>query len=415
MRSLLGTLINKSPIQHAATRGNWWGGEGRKYGAASQMEAMSASATLFSIVNRTSTTVAAETWHLHETAPGQACDFHQGEDDACTAKNVRNVPRHPALVPLAEPNPFYSTKRLFESGQQHIDLTGESWIVIARIGPMPAELWVARPDRMVVVTDPNDFLIGYVYCGPDGREQPLRKEDVLPILMPNPMDPYRGLGPVQTILTQVQSARYSAEWNASFFRNGARPGGIIKLSRRMQDHEFESLVEKWNWNHKGVANANRTAFLEEGEWIDPKPMTLADMQFVEQSNLSRDTILLAFGMSKFAVGVVEDVNRATADASANWFAETATVPRLDRWKGMLNGPYLRAFPGYTPGRLAFAHSSPVKSDAESARADMLAAAQTFATLRRAGVTAADAARIAGLPEDLVVDAAPLQPVPAGGV
>lgn len=411
----MGGLINRSPIQYAANRGNWWGGAGRKYGMAGQMGAMGASATLFSIVNRTSTAVAVETWHLHEKAPGQTCDFHSGEDDACDAKNVRNVERHPMLVPLADPNPFYSTSRLFESGQQHIDLTGEGWLIIARMGTLPAELWIARPDRMVVVTDPADFLTGYIYTAPDGREQPLRKEDVLPILMPNPLDPYRGLGPVQTIMTQVQGAQYSAEWNANFFRNGARPGGIVKLSRKMVDSEFEQLVERFNRNHLGVGNANRTAFLEDGEWIDPKPMSLADMQFVEQSNLSRDTILLAYGMSKFAVGVVEDVNRATADASANWFAETATVPRLDRWKDMLNGPYQRAFPGYVPGRYEFVYSSPVKEDGESARADKRGAADVFGILVRSGMAPTDAARIAGIPDDFTIVGPPVTLQPASAL
>lgn len=392
---------------------NWFGGSGRRFGVRGQLEATKVSATLFSIVNRTSTAVAAETWHLHEKKPGAQCDWHQGEDDACTAKNVRNVPAHPALSVLAEPNPFYSTQRLFESGQQHIDLTGEGWPVIARIGGVPAELWLASPDRMVVVTDPHDFLTGYIYTAPDGREQPLRKQDVLPMLMPNPSDPYRGLGPVQSVMTQITGAQYSAEWNANFFRNGARPGGIVKLSRVMSDPEFEQLVERFNANHRGVANANRTAFLEDGDWIDPKPMSLADMQFVEQSNLSRDTILLAFGMSKFAVGVVEDVNRATADASANWFAETATVPRLDRWRGMLNGPFLKAFPGYVPGRLEFVYSSPVKEDTESARADKRTSADVFGILVRSGMNPADAARIAGLPEDFTIVGPPVTLQPTG--
>jgi len=310
---------------------------------------------------------------------------------------------------------FYSTQRLFESGQQHIDLTGEGWPVIARIGSVPAEIWLARPDRMVVVTDPHDFLTGYIYLAPDGREQPLRKQDVFPMLMPNPADPYRGLGPVQTIMTNVAGANYSAEWNANFFRNGARPGGIVKLSRKMSDSEFEQLVERFNMNHRGVGNANRTAFLEDGEWIDPKPMSLADMQFVEQSNLSRDTILLAFGLSKFSVGVVEDVNRATAEASKAWFAETATVPRLDRWKGMLNHGFLPQFPGYVPGDLEFVYSNPVPEDADRDRSDLTAKANAWAVLVRGGMAPLDAARLAGLPEDFTIVGPPTATQQLAGV
>lgn len=397
MRSLLGPLLNRSPIDFVPRRG--YGGDRGIFGRAgtqSQMQAMGASAALFSIINRTSTATAKPEWHLHK--PGtldSVCEYGKGTEDECGEVGVEHVERHPALVPLARPNNFYTRQELFESGQQHVDLTGEGWLVIARIGNVPAELWVARPDRMVVVTDPKDFIVGYLYLGPDGREQPLRIRDVLSMRMPNPMDPYRGMGAVQTIMAQITGANYSAEWNANFYRNGARPGGIVKLSRVMSDRQFEKLVERWNYDHKGVANAGRTAFLEEGDWIDPKPMSIADMQLVETSNLNRDTVLLAFGASKYDVGVLEDVNRASATAASNDFAERMSVPRLDRWKGMLNNDYLPQYAG-TDG-WAFVYTSPIKKERAEKRADDLTAAQVYEILTGAGVAPDAAAEVAGLP------------------
>jgi HK97 family phage portal protein len=363
--------------------------------AITQMEAMGASATLFSVINRTSTATAKQDWHLHRPAPGETCGYGQGTEDECGAVDVMRVEKHPALVVLDRPNPFYTRQELFESGQQHVDLTGEGWLVVSRIGSMPAELWVARPDRMIVVTDPSDFLIGYIYYGPGGQEVPLKTRDVLSMRMPNPMDPYRGMGAVQTIMSQIAGSAMSAEWNANFYRNGARPGGIVKLSRRMSDPEFDKLIERWNYNHKGVANAGRTAFLEDGDWVDPKPMTVADMQLVETANLNRDTILLAFGASKYDVGVLEDVNRASASAAANDFGERLTVPRLDRWAGMLNNDFLPLFAG-TEG-MEFVYTSPVRRERAEQRADDLASAQIFQILVSSGVASADAAEISGLP------------------
>jgi HK97 family phage portal protein len=384
------------------------GDNDRRYRAdqVAEMEAMGDSATLTAIVGRTSTAVAKAEWHLGRRRPDATCDV-------CEKQGHAPVEKHPALSLLARPNPFYTTQEYFESGQQHVDLTGEGWTIVERFGRMPGELWVARPDRMIVVTDQREFLVGYIYVDPDGREQPLRKEDVLSIRMPNPMDPYRGMGPVQSVLANVDAAGYSAEWNANFFRNGARPGGIVKLSRKMQDGEFNQLVERFNQNHRGTSNANRTAFLEDGDWVDVKPMTMRDMEFTETANLNRDTILLAFGMSKFAVGVVEDVNRATADASATWFGETATVPRLDRWAGMLNNDLLPQYPGYVPGDLKFYYSNPVPANRDADRDDKKSAAEVYALLTGAGVDPVDAAEVAGLPPMRVTAAPAPAPVPAG--
>jgi HK97 family phage portal protein len=416
MRSLLGPLLNRTPIPYTAQQmpnygGSGWLGAGS---SAAQMEAMSASATLFTIINRTSTATAKQDWHLHKPAPGQVCAYGQGTEEECGAVDVALVDRHPALVVLNRPNNFYTRQELFESGQQHVDLTGEGWLVVGYFGSVPGELWPARPDRMIVVMDPSDFLIGYLYRGPDGSERPLRPKDVLSMRMPSPMDPYRGMGPVQTIMAQISGNALSAEWNANFYRNGARPGGIVKLSRRMKDSEFYKLVERWNYNHKGVANAGRTAFLEEGDWVDPKPMSVADMQLVETSNLNRDTILLAFGASKYDVGVLEDVNRASASAASSDFAERMTVPRLDRWQGMLNNDFLPLFPGTDGYR--FVYTNPVRRERAEKRADDLAAVQIFQTLVAAGVEPADAAEVAGLPEMVMApkQAPPPSLTPGGG-
>ncbi|KKK81335.1 hypothetical protein LCGC14_2814460, partial [marine sediment metagenome] len=60
-------------------------------------------------------------------------------------------------------------------------------------------------------------------------------DDVVQLKMPNPLDPYRGMGPVQSILADLDSERYSAAWNRNFFINGAEPGGIIEVDRRLDD------------------------------------------------------------------------------------------------------------------------------------------------------------------------------------
>lgn len=374
-----------------------WGDRARRGDQAAQLASMGGSATLFGIVNRTSTAVAKETWHLHRRRPGGVCSYvAPGDNDPCEARGVVHVEKHPALSVLQNPNPFYTTQEYFESGQQHIDLVGEGWTIMNRIGSMPYELWVARPDRMVVVTDRSDFLVGYIYVDPDGQEMPLRKEDVLSVRMPDPENPYRGLGPVQSVLSNIDSGGYSAEWNANFFRNGARPGGIVKLSRKMSDPDFEQLVERFNVNHRGTANANRTAFLEEGDWVDVAPMSIRDMQFVETSNLNRDTIMLAFTASKFDVGILDDVNRATAEAADVSFGNRMTIPRLDRWQGMLNNDYLPQFPGST-GDLSFVYSNPVPPDRVAAREDKTAATEVYVALVDAGVNPDEAAAFAGLP------------------
>ncbi len=405
MRSLLGTLINRAPVSFSSTPREYSGGRmlGR-YGTTAELSATGVSATLFSLINRTTTATAKQPWHMHKVSKGATCPMPK-----CPCPDdVQLVPKHPALTVINKPNDFFTRQELIESGQQHVDLTGEGWLIVGYMGSMPAELWVARPDRMVVVTSPTDFLLGYIYLSPGGQEIPLKRSQVLSQRMPHPMDPYRGLGPVQTIIAQIEGSAAGAEWNTSFFRNGARPGGVVKLSRRMEPKAFDQLIERWNANHRGPSNAGRTAFLEEGEYIDIKPMSIADMQFVETANLNRDTILLAYGASKFDVGVLEDVNLATATAARADFAERMTMPRLDRWQGMFNNDLIPLFPAPLGDKDVYSlvPANPVPGDQAAARADEASAATIFATLVGTGMDPQQAADIAGLPTPVIMVGAP---------
>lgn len=358
------------------------------------MRAMGTVGTVFAIVNRTSNAAALVNWRLYRKAASGL-----PEDRV-------EVTQHAALDLWNKPNNFFTRQELVEAEQQHIDLTGEGWIVIARSprSSLPLELWPVRPDRIAPVPHPVDYISGYMYTGPDGQQIALRVEDVIQIRMPNPLDPYRGMGPVQSILTEIDASRYSAEWNRNFFLNSAEPGGIIEVPNGLQDREFDELRDRWNEQHKGVANAHRVAILEHGTWKDRK-YTQRDMQFVELHQVSRDVIREAFGAPAFVLGEVGDVNRATAEASKVLFAEQLTVPRLERFKQALNNDLLPLYGKDAARLLEFDYDDPVPPDAAARNAEMKAKAETAQIYVDMGFEPKSVSDALGLPVMQVVGAA----------
>lgn len=388
---------NKAPVPYigrAFDRRPVLGRPGTAAQQVRQQRAAEISAAVFSIVSRTSTAAAVVPWHLHYKTrfPSSVCAY-----DGCDARGVRWVPRHPVLTLLDQPNPFYTRHALFEAGQQHVDLTGEGWIVLDRQGTVPAEMWVVRPDRMTIVTSRREFLVGYMYHDPDGMEIPIRREDVIRQWMPHPLDPYRGLGPVQSVMSQVEGGAMSAEYNVNFYANGARPGGVVTLRSKMDDKDFDDLVARWEDSHGGIHNAGRTAFLEDGQYTAISPLSARDMQYVEAANLNRDTIMLAYGASKFDLGILEDVNRAASEAAAADFAGRMTVPRLDRWKGMLNQQLLPQFGEALSRDYELVYSNPVPRDRDADREDKQSAVTIYTTLVGTGVDPVEAAAYADMP------------------
>lgn len=350
------------------------------------MGAYGAVGTLFAIVNRITNATAQVEWNLWRTAKS-------GDKE----DRVR-VTRHAALDLWRKPNPFMPMQEFVETFGQHVELTGRCVWIVGRnpLASLPLELWPVRPDRVHPVPDPKNFLKGYVYVSPDGEKVPLGLDEVIMLRMPNPLDPYSGLGPVQSILTDLESTKFSAEYNKNFFLNSAEPGGIIQVPERLSDDEFDEMSTRWNEQHRGVSKAHRVAIIEHGEWVDRK-YTMKDMQFTELRTVSREVIREAFGMPKAMLGTVDDVNRANAEAGEVMFARYLVVPRLERIKSSLNHELLPLF-GRTTEGLEFDYVNPVPEDRAADSKERESKARAAQLLVSAGFDGAGVLEAIGLPE-----------------
>lgn len=379
-RTLLGALLNRAtatatpPVPFTSRAQTYAGGLfGSNRSAEGQMQAMSSVGTLFAIVDRTSNATALVDWKLYRKAKS-------GKKEDRT-----EVTSHAALDLWNRPNPFMPRQEFVESSTQHYDLTGETWWVIARHPgvKLPLEMWPVRPDRMTPVPDRDSFLKGYVYTSPDGEQIPLELDEVIQLRRPNPLDPYRGLSPVLSILPDLDTSRYAAEWARAFFVNSAQPGGVIEVPVHLDDREWDEMRERWAEQHKGVNNAHKVAIIEHGaKWTD-RTISQRDMQFVELRGATRDAVREAYGISKTAIGDFEDINRASALAAKSWFAEQQTVPRLERIKGALNFELLPMF-GPTAEGLEFDYEPPTPPDPEIEAATLKARGEVAALLIEAG-------------------------------
>lgn len=394
MRSLIGSIVNRSPVPLSSRR---TGGGFNLFSRAitsgqdeQYLRTMGSVGTVFAIVSKLCTAVAKTDWTLYSKSKSGL-----KEDRTPFAG------KHAMIDLWNKPNPFMNRRRFVEYAQQHVELVGENDLVLSlvdlgRLGKVPTEMWPVRPDRIQVVPDPYDFIAGYVYTSPDGLPMPLGTDELLRIMLPNPVDPYRGMGPAQSIIVDTQNARNAAEWNRAFFENSAEPGGVIQVPISLNDQEFDRLASQWDQDHKGVRKAHRVAILEsDAKWVSTS-FTHRDMQFAELGVLSRDKILEAWGMSKFMIGVVDDVNRAQAEAAEYVFAKWMVEERLDRWRDMLNLELLPMY-GRTSENLEWDYESPVPQNSEADNAAITAKSTAAVALAGAGFEVPGVLDYLGLP------------------
>lgn len=400
-RSLLGRLLSNSspvPMAPAYRRSGFMTGSSGAVDSKTLMGAYGAMGTVWSIVSLYSAAVGAPEWHLYRKQPVDGRTRYTTRDEGSDQRT--EVIRHQALSVLNKPNPFYSRFSLFETSQMYLELTGESYWIIDRDprATFPIGLWPVRPDRMEPVPDPKAYLRGYIYTSPDGQEKiPLAVDDVIMVKYPNPLDPYHGLGPLQSVLVDIQAAQYSAQWNKNFFFNSAVPGGVVQVDHRMSDDEWDEFQERWMSAHRGVARAHRVAMLEGGMTWVPNAMTMRDMDFANLRGVSRDVIREAWRMHKVMLGVSDDVNRANAQTGEEVFSSWGVVPRLDRWNDAINNQFLPMF-GSTGDGVEFSYVRPVPANRELDNLELTSKSNAAALLVTAGFDSTDVCKVVGLPD-----------------
>lgn len=393
----LATFLNRSPVPQAPSAAretfNVFTGRGQNTQEKMKrgMEQYGEVSTAFGIISRLAESTAMVEWHL----------YRKNTDGRRVYREVETrteVTRHAAILLLEQPNPLMDWMEFCETSIQHYDTAGEFWWVV-EFGSIraagPLSVWPMRPDRVMIVTDPYDALVGYIYVGPDGERIPLTKDQVIHQRRPNPLDIYRGLGPMQALSVKLDANKLAAEYNRNFFLNSAEPGGIIEIEDRLDDDEFRELTQRWREQHQGVANAHRVAILEQGKWVERK-FSMKDMAFPELSNLSRDEIREAFGYPKGMTGATEDVNKAVADANERMFGRYLLRPRLEKIKSAVNGQLLPMF-GETAKGLEYDYEDPVPEDREADSQDRITKAQALKLIVEAGADWDAALEVVGLP------------------
>lgn len=391
--SALASVFAKTPVPFAPptrTSGGLLGAllGGGRGGSSGHLRAMESDGTLFAVVAKVAESLAGVPWHL----------YRKQKPGASPGERVE-VLQHQALKVWNRPNKFMSRQRLVETISQHQCLVGESWLVAERVTPTgpPTGLWPVRPDRMQPVTDHDEFIVGYEYTSAHGEIVPLADNVVMCMLRPNPSDPFRGIGPVQSVMAHIDAAKYSAQWNRDFFLNSAEPGGVLSVEGSLSDRDFQRLAAQWDEQHRGMSSAHRVAILENGTTWTPNTYTRRDMQFAELMAVGDDKILKAFAFPKFMLGVVDDVNRANAEASEYVFAKWTLVPALERIKDALNNSFLPMFGAAGEG-LEFDYESPVPEDSESEDQSLLTRANAAALLIQSGFYAPEVQQALELPE-----------------
>ncbi|MDP9049823.1 MAG: phage portal protein [Acidobacteriota bacterium] len=248
-------------------------------------------------------------------------------------KDDKENPEHELLDLLDGVNPDMTGPELKYMLSAHLDLTGDAYWYLDGVKnelDKPTAIYPLNPAQIKVLLDTSSFPFQV-----KGYEMKLESKNIifqpyqiLHFRLPDPSNPFEGLGVVQAAADYIDNDNYAQEFNRKFFQNGARPAGVLE-TEFVAESQVESLKIGFTSAHQGVDNMNNVLVLPKGvKWtgIGSNPK---DMDFRNLSLDSRDRILAMFGVSKTILGTAEsDTNRATAETADYVFSKRVIKPRM---------------------------------------------------------------------------------------
>ncbi|GHU34937.1 portal protein [Clostridia bacterium] len=214
------------------------------------------------------------------------------------------VPEHPLFTILHDaPNPEMTSFVFRETLMSHLLLWGNAYAQIIRNGRgQVTALYPLLPNRMSV--DRIDGEIVYTYQSDSGAAK-LSRENVLHIPGLG-FDGIVGYSPIAMAKNSVGLAMAVEEFGATFFANGASPGGVLEHPAVVKD--IERLKESWNAQYQGSDKAHKICVLEEGMQFKTIGIPPEAAQFLETRRFQIEEIARLYRIPLHLVG---DLTHAT--------------------------------------------------------------------------------------------------------
>lgn len=277
-----------------------------------------------------------------------------------------------------EPNPEMTSFVFRETLMSHLLIWGNAYAQIIRDGAgRVLGLYPLLPDKMEVQRDAKGNIY-YVYSR-NSDENPmfkeygnikLKAEDVLHIPGLG-FDGLIGYSPIAMAKNAVGMTLACEEYGASFFANGANPGGVLEHPGVLKDPS--KVRESWNSVYRGVNNAHKIAVLEEGMKYQQIGIPPEEAQFLETRKFQINEIARLYRIPPHMVGDLDKSSFSNIEQQSLEFVKYTLDPWVIRWEqslqrslllpgekgkyfiklnvdGLLRGDYQSRMNGYAVGR-----------------------------------------------------------------
>lgn len=235
-----------------------------------------------------------------------------------------------------EPNPEMTSFVFRETLMTHLLLWGNAFAQVVRNGLGEViGLYPLQPNRMSVGRDLDSKALYYEYQTswdePAGQYQTIRltPSDVLHVPGLG-FDGLVGYSPIAMAKNAIGLAQATEDYGASFFANGAAPGGVLEHPGTIKDPS--RVRESWQQTFGGPGNGNKVAVLEEGMKYTPISVSPEQAQFLETRKFQVGEIARIFRIPPHMIGDLEKSSFSNIEQQSLEFVKYTLDPWVIRWE-----------------------------------------------------------------------------------
>ena len=239
-----------------------------------------------------------------------------------------------------EPNSEMTSFVFRETLMSHLLIWGNAYAQIIRDGAgRVVALYPLLPNKMEVWRNQSGELY-YTYTrfteeNPNFKDYgtvTLRKEDVLHIPGLG-FDGLVGYSPIGMARNAVGMTLACEEYGASFFANGAKPGGVLEHPGVLKDPA--KVRESWQSVYGGSKNAGKVAVLEEGMKYQQIGIPPEEAQFLETRKFQINEIARLYRIPPHMVGDLDKSSFSNIEQQSLEFVKYTLDPWVIRWEQAL--------------------------------------------------------------------------------
>ncbi len=227
---------------------------------------------------------------------------------------IKKATDHPLYSLLkTRPNPYMTSFNFFNCLEAQRNLRGNSYASIEydRYGNIKA-IWPIDSERVEIWVDDKGLFntknkLWYVINLPNGDKVKLKSDEILHF-KGFTLDGIVGITPLTYLRTLIENGKASEEYINKFFQNGMQTKGIVQYVGDLNKEAEATFREKFEQMSNGLKNAHRISLLPLGYQFQPISLSMADAQFLENTELTIRQIAAAFGIKMHQLN---DLERAT--------------------------------------------------------------------------------------------------------